>query len=112
MAFKVIPEASNCLRDLSKIDVCLESDVSRPPFNAAFDELNSSEAKTYAQAYANQVGVNPAVLDPNSEAPFPVNVEGIPLDAIRDGQNQPLPMTDPRMQVARYRKVIRVHKKI
>ena len=35
--------------------------------------------------------------------PYPVNSEGLPLDAVKDEHGNPLPPTDKRMQVARYR---------
>lgn len=100
---QVVEDASTFTPDRSRGVVVVESDVDGPPFNDAFYELDSQDARHLAQGYAAQMGIAPAYLNGNVLGPYPVNAEGLSLEHVRGPQGQPLPAQHPRMQVKRYR---------
>lgn len=103
MSLQIVTAACEFAPDRSRGKVVLESDCGGPPFHESFDELNSQEAVQLALNFASQMGCAPAHLNGNKSSPYAVNGEGLSLDAVKDGQGNVLPATDPRMQPVRYR---------
>jgi hypothetical protein len=100
---RVVESATEFDEDLRTGTVVIESNCSGPPFQEAFDELQSQRARDMAIAYAQQAGMSPARINAATVNPYPVNEEGLSLDEIKDAKGKPLPATDPRMAVKRYR---------
>lgn len=105
------PDSTTFLPDLHQGTVIVESNAPGPPFQKAWDELQSTQARTYALQYASQVGCSPALQNGNIVGPYPVNRAGVPLDQVMGQNNEPLPADHPDMQVGRYRVAIKVSRK-
>lgn len=100
---EIKPDACSFEPDRSRGTVVIESDLTGPPFNAAFDELTGNGTVQMAQQFATQMGCAPAYLNGNKIGPYPVNAEGLPLEEVKGQDGKPLPQTHPRMQPAKYR---------
>lgn len=74
-----------------------------PQHNLAIEELQSTDARHLATAYAAQQGMGDPRINGNLIGPYPINHAGKPLDQMTDDQGQPLPPTHQDMQVAAYR---------
>jgi hypothetical protein len=99
--------------DRSQGVIVLVSDMHKPGnFASAIDELESMEARTKAIGFANEQGVGDARINGSPGAAYPVNVNGVPLDMVRDEHGNSLPLTDKRMHVADYHIDIRVTRRL
>lgn len=103
MGLSVVPAASTFAEDMSRGQVVVESDVAGPPFQAAFDELQSPEARTLAIRYAVSKGMSSPRLNGANSSTFPVNDQFTPLEQVRGDDGKQPPLTDPRMKPHRYR---------
>lgn len=99
----VVEAACQFTQDRSRGTVVLESDVTGPDFSEAFRELGSTDARGVAQTYASAQGCAPAYINGNVIGPYPINAKGFPLDQVTGPGGQPLPVSHPDLQPARYR---------
>ena len=102
MGLQVVEPACTFDAELANGVVVIESDEVEN-FGLAIEELTHADAKRLARAYATTRGCTPCACKPDSTSAYPINAEGLGLEDVRDEQNNPLPATHPRMQVARYR---------
>lgn len=100
---QVVEAACQIAPDCSRGTIVLESTFGPGEFQQAFHEFEQIDARTYAQSYAATKGVVAARINGNPQGPYPVNEDGVPLDQVRDTNNQPLPANHAKMQPARYR---------
>jgi hypothetical protein len=100
---RVVEKESTFLLDNSKANIVVESDETGPPFQKAFDELSSIEARTIAQSYAMERGIISATVNGNVIGPYPVNSRGVPLDKVLDRSGKVPPPDSPEMQPEHYR---------
>lgn len=107
----VVTGACTLRPDLSSGIIVIESDFG-DPFQRAHDELNGPQAKTMAISYASQAGVDGPRMSGNVRGPYPVNDAGVPLDEVVPFGHESLPMTDKKMQVARFRVDVPVHRSV
>jgi hypothetical protein len=89
--------------DRSAGKIVVESDCTGPPYQAAFTELDTLDARKLAQGYAASVGIAPAHINGNVQGPYPVNSAGTPLEDVRGDKGQTLPPQHPLMQPKSYR---------
>lgn len=109
---KEIYDGSEFHADMSRGSVVFESRLKDgSSFGPAIEELNSPECRTAALGVANRLGMPNACLNGISDVIYPVNKNGIPLDALKDGDGNPLDPQHPDAQVWAYRKRIMVQKK-
>jgi len=108
MALAVIEKACTFAPDLSKGTVVIESDCEREQFPLAFEELTSPAVANLALQYATTRGILSPRINGTPEGPFAVNYEGVPIDAVRNEQGEPYPMTHEKMIPKRYRVTVPV----
>lgn len=99
----VIESASEIAADGGRGRVVVESDCGGPPFTKAFAELESQDTRNLALNWAGTHGISSASLNGFSSAPYPVNVDGRSMEAIRGEKGEALPQNHQKMQPARYR---------
>lgn len=107
MSLRVVSEASRATGDRQKAQIVVESTIEQKDgtFNAAWDELNSPEARAVAQQFGATLGMGTPHINGNVIGPYPVNSDGVPLDDVKreDEHGQPLPPHSPQFQPHRYR---------
>jgi len=102
---QVVESACRFQPDMSRGNVVVESscDGRTGGFQEAFSELDSMDARSMATGFAARHGMGDPRINGNVSSPYPVNADGVSLEAVKDGEGNPLPQTHPKMQPARYR---------
>jgi len=109
---QVVEAASKFAQDMSSGQIIIESDITSH-FATAIEELKSTEARNLATGYAASKGCPDPRINGMVPEPYPINSEGYALDEVRDEKSgEALPPQHPRMQVARYRTVVPVCRKL
>lgn len=111
MGLTVVEEASQFSEDMTSGIVVVESDKV-DQFNLAIEELQGIEAKTKALGFANSKGIADARINGVASGAYPINSEGVSLDAVKDENGESLPPQSPRMQAAFYRIDVPVVRKL
>lgn len=107
-----IMKTSTIEPDGIKGEIHVRSTETGPPFDKAFDELKSPQARTYALQYAESAGCHNALLNDNVEGPYAVNEDGFRLDEVRDSEGKAYPIRHPKMQPKWYQISVKVHRKM
>lgn len=96
--------------DRSRARIVVESTNDDLP--RSIEDLQSTDSRNLAVAYASAMGVGDARLNGNVEGPYAINDDGVSLDEVADQQGGPLPYDHPKMKVAAYRCVVPVTRKL
>lgn len=99
---RVVEQACQFAPDMSRGTVVIESDNVKE-FNMAIEELQGTEARNLATGYAAQRGMGDARLNGSPGAAYPINLQGLSLEAVHGPNGEALPQTHQLMQPARYR---------
>lgn len=104
MAIAVVEDRCKFAPNMGTGVVTLESDHGPGEFGQAFNELQEGmEARNMALSYAATRGMGTVRLNGNVVGPYPVNAQGVPLDAVKDAAGETPDQKHPLMQPARYR---------
>lgn len=107
----VVESASKFSDDYGQGAITVESDI-REPLSLAIEELQTIEARNLAIRYAASKGVSDPRVNGNTSSAYPVNVEGVPLEEVKDESGLALPAHHPKMQPSRYRVDIPICKRL